>query len=1230
MKNPIKALKLKRKTANSPEQVSPAWELTALTPEFIESEHAQYAATIAKNIKNEDVRNIALSGNYGVGKSSILRRVSEDHKGRVVELSLSTLSPIEASQLDESVPVQATTPTNRIQQEIVKQLLYRAEPKSARASRFRRIEHFRWWRELALSVVMSVGVTVAFLILGWASKIEHTFRPLFELGLWIYPILILLASAAILATRVLLHGRIHIKQFSAGPAAVTLDEKSVSYFDQYLDEIVYFFETSSRDIVVFEDIDRFNDSHIFETLRSLNALLNASPKIKKPIRFIYAIKDSIFDSDGLKQEGRKVDVVHAGIADPAQAEIIRANRTKFFDLVIPVVPFITHRSARNLTAQILKDIEHKVSNDLIDLAARFVPDMRLLKNVRNEFVVFRDRIFSGDGKHLNLSETHLFAMMLYKSTHLSDFEVVRLGESKLDQLYKASRALIVGNIRERESELRVARAAVASRRAASEKAVRLGKRLVSRIDLMVRTARLQRQQGQYRRGGSAAQANDFETVEFWEVFGSQEGNATVGWYNPRYGQEIQLSRSDVAALVGETLDVTTWRQADEKAHAEHVRKIEDELKFLRSADMNDLMHRPEFRMDFEDEKYPFSKVAESLFTKGLVYSLIQDGYIDRNFTLYTSTFHGNRVSPAATNFIIHHVERDLMDEQFVLTAEDVEAVIRERGARSLAESAMFNIAILDHLLRSNNPDVELMVAALARLDNEGKRFLQAYFSSGAFKELLAKKLTARSPNILGYLVGGVELDDETQKSLVSVALLSLTEKMGQTVTALTKDYLHTNYRHLASIRSERLTTGQAELIALHFKEAGVLLPDLATTSDSVRPAFVKYGLYEMSLDNLRAAVGDDRGLSLDELRALGHEDVYAKALSELSIYLDAVDGHSSTNNSVGGFVPVIKDVLETAPELFDRVVGGASDESRVEDLETVPQEAWSILAAHNRFSPTFSNITAYIEKVGKIDEHLAFVLKKSQAVTAHEDVAENEKQDLAVKLIGAKTKLGPILRATLAESLKLTEWIPLSKLNVEDGELYRQLIMRRVISGEAETYEHLLAANWDTRERVITVMPEFHEWITPELVNDDLAVILASPSVSEQAKRAILNRASEYTSAAGRQELTEIARLALLYGLPISFDVVAKMAENRINIPDVIALLSPHLGSILDEQLFDLLRTLGSPYSELTIVGRDKPKVANTVGTVELLEALRSRGVVASFNDSKNLIIVSKRRKELT
>ena len=76
----------------------------------------------------------------------------------------------------------------------------------------------------------------------------------------------------------------------------------------------------------------------------------------------------------------------------------------------------------------LEEIDHKIDDKLIKLAARYVPDMRLLKNIRNEFVVFREKLFQKNKNSLNLNESELFTMMLYKSTHLSDFELIRLGK----------------------------------------------------------------------------------------------------------------------------------------------------------------------------------------------------------------------------------------------------------------------------------------------------------------------------------------------------------------------------------------------------------------------------------------------------------------------------------------------------------------------------------------------------------------------------------------------------------------------------------------------------------------------------------------------------------------------------------------------------------------------------------------------------------------------------------
>ncbi len=69
---------------------------------------------------------------------------------------------------------------------------------------------------------------------------------------------------------------------------------SDSYFDRYLNEVLYLLDHVDADVVVFEDIDRYDKNLIFERLRESNTLANhireqgtsdAVGKEKKPLRF---------------------------------------------------------------------------------------------------------------------------------------------------------------------------------------------------------------------------------------------------------------------------------------------------------------------------------------------------------------------------------------------------------------------------------------------------------------------------------------------------------------------------------------------------------------------------------------------------------------------------------------------------------------------------------------------------------------------------------------------------------------------------------------------------------------------------------------------------------------------------------------------------------------------------------------------------------------------------------
>ena len=1202
-----------------------SWNLLPLTPEYIAKEHDGYVRAIEAALGNDQIRNIALSGNYGVGKSSILREVAQRQKERVVELSLSTLAPIETSELDDAVPKQATTPTNRIQQEIVKQLIYRENSSKTPGSRFRRIERFRWGREIVAAILLGLLLAAIFLLTGWTLQVTSEFPPLRDIGAWIHLIIWSGATGMALLVRWLFYGKLHIKQFSAGSATVTLDDNSVSYFDQYLDEIVYFFEVSDRNVVIFEDIDRFNDSHIFETLRALNTLLNASPQVDKPIRFIYAIKDSIFDRIGLEEEGRKLEQKVLAAPDPAEAEAIRANRTKFFDLVIPVVPFITHRSARNLVVQLLDQIEHEVASELLDLAAQYVPDMRLLKNVRNEFIVFRDRIFSGEGKLLKLNETDLFAMMLYKSTHLTDFETIRLGKSKLDILYKICRELVTENIKRIEGEHRNLRQQLLRINGVNTRSTQLGERLLTHIQRTAEAAGYPRQNETFAFRGATLSADDLKGANFWADFVSSEPrDAMLQWRGG--GRPLSFSRKNLKIDLGDPLDAEIWNEMDRESLNEQIDDMAEDVKFLRGADLGDLVKRPEFCVEYEGAEQSFESIAQELLEPGLAYQLVRAGYINSNFTLYTSTFHGERVSPAATNFIIHHVERDLMDEHFELAPDDVDAVVRERGKNALKESALYNIAILDRLLAIDINAADIMIRSLVGLGERQKRFLQAYLAAGDKRARFIERFTVFSSRVLTYLVSQTELDDASRLELVDIALASLPDLKQRTDSAV-PGYLSAHYAEFTVLTSDMTVPVQAERIGTLFADENITVPRLESLGLQVRSSFVARSLYEVTYENLVIAIDNRSTVALDVIRST-NTTVYDYVLGHLNTYLEAIDDASATINASEHFIAVIEDVLEQDKSCLDEVIKHADPDCQVVDLAEVSEGLWPVLAEHLRFSATFDNVSGYVEGLGAVDAHLAKVLAAAGEIAMVDSAEEEQKARLAIAILGARDQLSSAaLRAALVASLDMDNYLEIDEIEVEIGDLFALLLKHDIVADDAASYQYLSSADWPTRKAYIRESAKFKRYMTPELVQQDLAVLLRSDDIDSAVKGVILERATDYAEVAGPGGLNELARFATRHGSELPLDIVQKMAEVGVSAEQIVLLLNHHLTSISRDQLFTVLRTLGSDYLSLTEVGRTKPRVPNTPADRMLLERLKLEGIVSGYDGKGAQIKVRKKYK---
>ena len=226
-------------------------------------------------------------------------------------------------------------------------------------------------------------------------------------------------------------------------------EEADSVFNKNLDEIMYFFEATGYRIVFFEDLDRLDDPKIFVHLRELNNLLNNDDAIKrKPIVFVYAVRDDIFSKE---------------------------DRTKFFDFIIPIIPVINETNSGEILLQRLqeakgKGVEHNISQGFVLDVSPYVSDMRVLQNIYNEFVIYKDTLRTT--QELSLSDEQMLAMIIFKNIHPSDFADIQSESGVIKQAFEDKQRFISAKKQEIQAEIDDYKTTVERYQADSMKSVR--------------------------------------------------------------------------------------------------------------------------------------------------------------------------------------------------------------------------------------------------------------------------------------------------------------------------------------------------------------------------------------------------------------------------------------------------------------------------------------------------------------------------------------------------------------------------------------------------------------------------------------------------------------------------------------------------------------------------------------------------------------------------------------
>ncbi|WP_454228271.1 YobI family P-loop NTPase [Propioniciclava flava] len=905
-----------------------------------------------------------------------------------------------------------------------------------------------------------------------------------------------------------------------------------------------------------------------------------------PLRFVYAVKDSLFEKLG--DDTKEL----AAAGDATSAETLRANRTKFFDIVIPLVPFISHRNARELLADLLKqaDIHNDIERRLQSMIAKHATDMRLMRNICNEYLVFAERLLESGSVAPGLDHSKLFALVAYKNFHLADFELISRGDSALDLLYKIKIETVRHEISARRADIRRLLALPASGQQI-EVAASLGAKLVE----VARTAQAAAN-GRYNItlvvNGTSYTEEKAASWDFWAAVAKHGGLTLLGPH-----LRVNLTRANLVGLMPEFDHPTMWVEVDEAARQRDIASLEAAIEEFRGADFQTLIsltanrqgsgdqdaHRTDANVTIERDKTTGSSagspsvmdknfgahIADTL-ASDLARDLVKGGFIDQNFTLYAAAFYGTFVGVYVANFMVHNVQPNAMTVDYPFTTPGaVENLLAEAGEEFLHTVAAFNVDIVDHLLGTENHEVAHVIKRLTGThDEDAREFLAAFFTSGVRRIELAAELAGQPwDQILDYLIGSPDVPDDVRPALVSSALTAADPSCAYDLDERVRTYLERHYAAMPVFAMDH-SAEVADTVARLLFRAGAVIPVLdSVRSLGLRKIFIDSSQYKLTAANLRTAVNvpDSEPIDLDHLSS--NESVWGNCLFHAEVFLDVVEEDEATKWTVLS-PKVLLRVLKTifvdeaealadswTTESVDQLLKAAHSDSSLQSVEQAPMASWPALAAAGLFATTLSNIRAY-HGAFKVDEALAEHLRTSGLTLDDVGTSADEKEPVAIALLNATT-LTPQERVTVVQSLNLAPPLAADRINAEPSELFALLLKAGLVVDDAATFQHLRAGGWDAVQPAIDASKNITAFMDEDLLPGMAERLLTDQVAAAKVGHLLVTHVDKYLPAEPDDDnaaaLGALARFARTSHQELAPSVIFRIAKvNTADHPTVL------------------------------------------------------------------------------
>lgn len=925
--------------------------------------HKEYIIRLKNAIDQPNVFNIALTGSYGAGKSSILKTFKAYYpEYHYVNVSLASFVEVNMPESDSTPKSKEDSFEEQLEYSILQQLFYHVKATNIPESRFGRIERTSSKKRI-LNTVSILLFVVANLFLFCQEQVTKYFwiptevlKSSFLFGLSVCVFII--GIWVILFQLILFIKKISIKNLTLDKATLEFEEKkNVSIMNRYLDEILYLFQEKKYNVVIFEDIDRFENTHIFTKLRELNLILNQSEEIGRRIVFLYALKDDIF----------------------ANAE----ERTKFFDYIVPVIPFVNASNSGDLFRRKISDLhipEAEVRSSFITDISAFVNDMRVLTNVVNEFELYCNLL---DKK---LKKEKLLAMILYKNLYPTDFSLLHQNKGVVYETFMSAEKLRDEIQKGEWSRLEEIDLEI---QAISEESLRSIEEL--RAVIVGKTLKL------WPGFGWEIYCDGYKT-DISSLFSEENVlhilKGKIYFINNRYSTSSRQPKLDeIKSSLGESYNYSKRKELIQSIADGKIEDLRDERKaFMDAISATEKFTLLDIAKSDKNifEHVNISKDQEEKY-KVLKY-LLEKGYIDEEYFFYISIFHEGRLTPSDQEFLLSI--KFNAPKEFDYKLQEIPSLIQNLSIVDYDHKGILNKDLLEFCLQHEDEyEYEIKCDAILKqmvVHEQYIDLLYKFMQEGDCVPTFIKRLLHLDKNVSKSL----DLDmKHTNKDKNMVIFMMFKYADINDIRTVNTSYPfntyindNNNYSELFENIDQARIRKLLDLLDLNVQS----LKDDSNGTDTYSYIY-ENNMYALTLDNVKVIFKHNE-LPEDNLDSAIYTSIEATGLNELQGYVhqklpEFVDNlmfaPSNTHESSDIIASLINEDIQANViiKLINHNVTLWDDCEGITDKDIV-----STLFVGNKIEMTFENVKHYCSSIGSwnIDDTLVAFMNRNEEKSMEE------------------------------------------------------------------------------------------------------------------------------------------------------------------------------------------------------------------------------------------------------